>query len=83
MDVDLTNLDVSGLPALAENPCRLPAEVDIEPWSGFDEFLDVDTPVSLEDMMKQLDEMMGPDNEANLWDVREYTLLIVCAFTDI
>ncbi|KAJ7215472.1 hypothetical protein GGX14DRAFT_391900 [Mycena pura] len=74
MDVDSTAPEQIEPSPLAENPHPLPTDVDIEPWSGFDEFLDVDTPVSLEEMVKQLDEMMGPDNEAELWDVRNHVL---------
>ncbi|KAJ6559292.1 hypothetical protein B0H10DRAFT_1966999 [Mycena sp. CBHHK59/15] len=43
---------------------------ELDKWSTFDEQIDKDTPMSFEDMMKELEDMLGPDEEAKLWDSR-------------
>ncbi|KAJ7474559.1 hypothetical protein B0H11DRAFT_2282171, partial [Mycena galericulata] len=40
-----------------------------EDWLPFDEELDRDVPKSLEEMTKELDEMMFPEDEENLWEI--------------
>lgn len=41
-----------------------------EEWVGFDEELDADIPVSLEEMGKELDEMLFSEDEQALWEIR-------------
>ncbi|KAF7374016.1 hypothetical protein MSAN_00282000 [Mycena sanguinolenta] len=43
-------------------------EVDV--WRQFDEELDIDQPLSREDMVRELEEMLAPDQEAELWAIR-------------
>jgi hypothetical protein len=45
---------------------------DADEWKSFDEEQDRDTPISREEMCKELDEMMDADQESSLWDVRTY-----------
>ncbi|KAJ7349246.1 hypothetical protein DFH08DRAFT_139479 [Mycena albidolilacea] len=46
-------------------------EFEIDGWSGFDEVLDADGPVgSREEMLTQLEEMVAPGRDAELWAVR-------------
>ncbi|KAJ7088927.1 hypothetical protein C8R44DRAFT_892565 [Mycena epipterygia] len=49
----------------------VPPSIDLDPWSSFNEFQDLDEPLTLEEMMKKLDEMAGPGDEAAIWDASE------------
>ncbi|KAJ7893696.1 hypothetical protein B0H14DRAFT_3427345 [Mycena olivaceomarginata] len=63
------------------------SEDDLDPWSAFDEFQDLDQLVSREEMLQQLEEMLGPgdeydddmpldaETEASLWDERNNILM--------
>lgn len=47
---------------------------DLGGWRGFDEFQDADTPdPSSEEMIAQLEQMFGPDDDAQLWSMRAAT----------
>jgi hypothetical protein len=39
-------------------------------WAGFDEVLDADTPLALEEKISQLEQIIGPEDEAELWAMR-------------
>ncbi|KAJ6574058.1 hypothetical protein B0H19DRAFT_1253814 [Mycena capillaripes] len=40
-----------------------------DPWNKFDEFQDVNNPVLINEIIERLDDMVGPDEAATLWDV--------------
>ncbi|KAJ7037660.1 hypothetical protein C8F04DRAFT_1329948 [Mycena alexandri] len=43
---------------------------DLSGWRGFDELQDADTPdPSREEMIAQLEQMLGPDDDAELWSM--------------
>jgi len=44
------------------------SDSELNDWRSFDEQEDQEVPISREDMIKELDEMLGPDEEAVLWD---------------
>jgi hypothetical protein len=46
--------------------------LDPDEWKFFDEEQDHDTPISREEMWKELDEMMDADQGSLLWDVCTY-----------
>ena len=48
--------------------------LDAEEWRDFDEEEDQDVPTSREEMLRELEEMLDADEEAALWDIREYIL---------
>jgi hypothetical protein len=56
----------------AEQIITPPPPIELDPWSGFDEFQDLDRPLSIDEMKEKLDEMIGPDQEATLWDARQF-----------
>ncbi|KAF7340503.1 hypothetical protein MSAN_02121700 [Mycena sanguinolenta] len=78
MDVDDASDSVSSVGS--EPLSSAPSDSDLDPWSAFDEFQDLDEPVSHEEMLEQLEEMLGPgderdddmnldaETEASLWD---------------
>jgi hypothetical protein len=74
MDIDAeedTEHSASGIPGYFN--CLTPEEdeeFEIKAWSGFDEVQDADRPLSREEMIVQLEEMIGPDQEADLWAMR-------------
>ncbi|KAJ7224885.1 hypothetical protein C8J57DRAFT_1253129 [Mycena rebaudengoi] len=77
MDIDLVPEVPSPTtltPESSPEPISIPVEVDPDPWHGFDEFQDLDTPVTLDEMIQQLDDMLGPDQEAAHWDARNTIL---------
>jgi hypothetical protein len=39
-------------------------EFEIDGWSGFDEVLDADKPISKEEMIRQLEEMIAPGKDS-------------------
>ena len=45
--------------------------VEIEAWSGFDEVQDRDEPISREEMISRLEEMIGPEDDIELWGTRK------------
>jgi len=45
-------------------------EFELDGWSGFDEVLDTDNPITREEMIRQLEEMVAPGQEAELWAIR-------------
>ncbi|KAF7360422.1 hypothetical protein MVEN_00772300 [Mycena venus] len=50
-------------------------EFEFDGWGGYDEVLDTDKPgPSRENMIRQLEEMIGPEQEAELWRMRNDTL---------
>ncbi|KAJ7506447.1 hypothetical protein B0H11DRAFT_2219815 [Mycena galericulata] len=71
MDVDIEDEEPDVNPHLLNEANA--AEIDDE-WRGFDEFQDVDIPISREEMICQLDEMIMPDKEERLWDIRNDVL---------
>lgn len=46
----------------------------LDDWNGFDEEQDADEPLSRAEMIQQLEEMIMPEDEANLWDIRTLIL---------
>jgi hypothetical protein len=75
MDIDAeeeqAEYSASGIPGYFN--CLTPEEdeeFEIKAWSGFDEVQDADRPLSREDMIIQLEEMIGPEQEADLWAMR-------------
>ncbi|KAJ7271371.1 hypothetical protein B0H12DRAFT_731303 [Mycena haematopus] len=50
------------------------ADFEMDAWSGFDEVLDADQPMSKAEMIRQLEEMIAPGQEAELWAIRNETL---------
>ncbi|KAJ7248762.1 hypothetical protein C8J57DRAFT_1522234 [Mycena rebaudengoi] len=45
-----------------------------EGWSGFDEVLNADAPLSLTEQVNELEEMIGPEDEKELWAMRNDVL---------
>jgi hypothetical protein len=74
MDVDAPNGAAASLSDLEEDfkphVSRLDLEEipDADEWKSFDEEQDHDTPISHEEMRKELDEMMDADQQSSLWD---------------
>ncbi|KAJ7277813.1 hypothetical protein C8J57DRAFT_1579380 [Mycena rebaudengoi] len=64
MDIDESTPEAS--PSPTPIPNRIPIEAD--PWDGFDEFQDLNVPLTLDQMRNELDEMLGPGQEAAHWD---------------
>ncbi|KAJ7719690.1 hypothetical protein DFH07DRAFT_1067838 [Mycena maculata] len=48
--------------------------IDSEDWVKFDEELDSDIPKTLEEMQQELDEMVFPEEEQTLWEIRNNIL---------
>ncbi|KAJ7727430.1 hypothetical protein DFH07DRAFT_896229, partial [Mycena maculata] len=48
--------------------------IDGEDWVKFDEELDSDIPKTLEEMQQELDEMVFPEEEQTLWEIRNNIL---------
>lgn len=71
-EMDLDSTSSSPFPTPPPSPPPILPLVELDPWRGFDEFQDLDNPISLEEMMVQLEEMRGPEEEAKLWDARKY-----------
>ncbi|KAF7340818.1 hypothetical protein MSAN_02111100 [Mycena sanguinolenta] len=89
MDVDD---DASDTTSSASFPSvsTAPANDELDPWRSFDELQDKDEPISREEMVRQLEEMLGPgddwgsedtlsteldaEDEARLWDQRNAIL---------
>ncbi|KAJ7476506.1 hypothetical protein FB451DRAFT_1173370 [Mycena latifolia] len=51
-----------------EEPDPMDVDSESEDSNSFDEFQDLEVPISLDEMKEKLDEMIGPDEEAILWD---------------
>ncbi|KAJ7843920.1 hypothetical protein B0H14DRAFT_2778046, partial [Mycena olivaceomarginata] len=68
MTSHLDGIDVSS--SGTEEPHSMAFNSEVDPWSGFDEFQDLDKPVSREEMMQMLDELLGPGDEpaGNMFD---------------
>ncbi|KAJ7688114.1 hypothetical protein B0H17DRAFT_1135769 [Mycena rosella] len=47
---------------------------DVDEWKAFDEAEDNEIPISREEMIQELEDMLGPDEEAELWDCRNQVL---------
>jgi hypothetical protein len=45
---------------------------DADDWKDFDEVSDVEEPLTREEMVRQLEEILGSDEEGALWDRRAY-----------
>lgn len=62
MDVDSTMSDST---SCSEPEIHSPSQPDLEldPWSAFDEFQDLDEPITREEMRRNLEDMLGPDEE--------------------
>jgi hypothetical protein len=45
-------------------------------WIEFDEDLDKETPKRLDEMERELDEMLFPENERELWEIRMLSLTL-------
>jgi hypothetical protein len=74
MEVDVVKAE-SPSTSHAEENITPPPHIEPDPWSGFDEFQDLDTPLSIDEMKEKLDEMIGPDQEAALWDARQFVFI--------
>ncbi|KAJ7733130.1 hypothetical protein B0H16DRAFT_1732424 [Mycena metata] len=48
--------------------------MDSEEWADFDEEIDHELPISRDEMIAELEEMLGPDEESELWAQRNETL---------
>jgi hypothetical protein len=49
---------------------------DDSDWIEFDEDLDKETPKRLDEMERELDEMLFPENEQELWEIRMLSLTL-------
>ena len=45
-------------------------ELEADEWADFDEGVDIDIPISREEMVRELEEMLDADEEGALWDNR-------------
>ncbi|KAJ7181861.1 hypothetical protein C8R46DRAFT_1210212 [Mycena filopes] len=48
--------------------------MDLEEWKSFDEDGDHDVPLTRDEMIAELEEMLGPDEEGKLWERRNEIL---------
>ncbi|KAJ7095754.1 hypothetical protein B0H15DRAFT_69465 [Mycena belliarum] len=44
-------------------------DMGLEAWSGFDKLQDAEEPLTPEEMIRQLEEMILPEDEAELWNI--------------
>lgn len=70
MDIDPRPDNASTTSNTTASNSTIPAamDVDLDPWRGFDEFQDRDEPLSIDEMIQRLDDMVGPEEEAEMWD---------------
>ncbi|KAJ7266112.1 hypothetical protein C8J57DRAFT_1469942 [Mycena rebaudengoi] len=74
MPIPLDNSEFDVSPEQSEAELDDERNEDDDAWRGFDEILDADNPTTVEEMLKELEEMLSPDEEADLWDIRNEIL---------
>ncbi|KAJ7670328.1 hypothetical protein B0H17DRAFT_1141917 [Mycena rosella] len=82
---DMESMDLNPNPDTASSSSSnsaTPPPDDSDPWSGFNEFQDLDKPLTLEQMMRNLDDMVGPDEAAMEWDehLSSFDLPVIVAY---